>query len=65
MQTNNTSTLEGNIISVEDDGKQILNTILLSNRLIKVKSAQQDVNFKVGDKVEVVYNNAVPVIRKL
>jgi molybdate transport system ATP-binding protein len=65
MVANSDSALTGNVISVEENGKQILNVVLLNNRLIRVNSAQQDVNFKVGDKVEVVYNNAVPVIRKL
>ena len=57
----NAQSLTGNILSVE--GNCI--AVLISNRIIKVASAQQDVNFKPGEKIELIYNNAVPVIRKL
>jgi hypothetical protein len=33
--------------------------------MLKINSTEHDVNFIVGEKVEVVYRNAVPVIRKL
>ncbi|MEO7801135.1 MAG: ATP-binding cassette domain-containing protein [Ginsengibacter sp.] len=65
MQANDTSMLTGKVISIEDNGSRTLNVVLLNNRLIKVNSTREDVNFKVGDKVEVVYNDAVPLIRKL
>ncbi len=32
---------------------------------MKINSTEHDDNFKPGDKVEVVYKNTVPIIRKL
>lgn len=65
MNGNNRSLLSGNIISIEKKGTQTLTSILLNNRMIKINSTEHDVNFQVGEKVEIVYKNAVPVIRKL
>ncbi|HYJ65040.1 MAG TPA: ATP-binding cassette domain-containing protein [Parafilimonas sp.] len=65
MHGNNTSVLTGNIISIEDNGTQTFTIVLLNNRMMKINSTEHDVNFIVGEKVEVVYRNAVPVIRKL
>lgn len=53
--------LTGNVLSVE--GNCIV--LLISNRILKVVSAEQDVNFRTGEKIEVIYTNSVPVIRKL
>ncbi len=65
MDGNNTSNLTGNIISIEENGTQTFTIVLLNNRMMKIDSTEHDVNFKIGEKVEVVYRNAVPVIRKL
>ena len=65
MNGNNTAALTGNIISIEENGTQTFTIVLLNNRMMKINSTEHDVNFIVGEKVEVVYRNAVPVIRKL
>ncbi len=65
MNGNNTSVLTGNIISIEDNETQTFTIVLLNNRMMKINSTEHDVNFIVGERVEVVYRNAVPVIRKL
>lgn len=57
--------LTGHIVSVEENGSQNFTVVLLNNRMMKINSTEYDVNFIVGDKVEVIYKNAVPVIRKL
>lgn len=61
----NGSILTGNIVSVEENGTQTFTIVLLNNKMIKINSTEHDVNFQVGEKVEIVYKNAVPVIRKL
>lgn len=65
MNENNASILTGNIISVEENGAETCTIVLIGNRMLKIKSTEHDVNFTIGDKVEVVYKNAVPLIRKL
>jgi molybdate transport system ATP-binding protein len=65
MHGNNTQVLTGNIISIEENETQTFTIVLLNNRMMKINSTEHDVNFIVGEKVEVVYRNAVPVIRKL
>jgi molybdate transport system ATP-binding protein len=65
MNSFDTSTLTGNIVSVEEDGTQTFTIVLLNNRMMKINSTEHDVNFQVGEKVEIVYKNALPVIRKL
>jgi molybdate transport system ATP-binding protein len=65
MNGNSTSVLTGNIISIDENESQTFTIVLLNNRMMKINSTEHDVNFIVGEKVEVVYRNAVPVIRKL
>ncbi len=65
MNSFDTSTLTGNIVSVEENGTQTFTIVLLNNRMMKINSTEHDVNFNVGEKVEIVYKNAMPVIRKL
>ncbi len=65
MNSINTSALTGNIVSIEENETQTFTIVLLNNRMMKINSTEHDVNFKVGEKVEIVYRNAVPVIRKL
>jgi molybdate transport system ATP-binding protein len=65
MNSFDTSTLTGNIVSVEEKGVQTFTIVLLNNRIMKINSTEHDVSFQVGEKVEIVYKNAVPVIRKL
>jgi len=65
MHGNNTQVLTGNIISIEENETQTFTIVLLNNRMLKINSTEHDVNFIVGEKVEVVYRNTVPVIRKL
>jgi len=33
--------------------------------MVKINSTEHDVNFTIGEQVEIVYINAVPLIRKL
>ncbi|MEP6465405.1 MAG: ATP-binding cassette domain-containing protein [Parafilimonas sp.] len=65
MHENNASILTGNIISFEENGCQTFTIVLLNNRMVKINSTEHDVNFTIGDKVEIVYKNAAPIIRKL
>jgi ABC-type sugar transport system ATPase subunit len=65
MNEFNSSTLTGNVVSVEENGTQTFTVVLLNNRMIKINSTEHDVNFQVGEKVEIVYKNTVPLIRKL
>ena len=60
-----TSSLTGNIISIEENEHQTFTIILLNNRILKINSTEHDVNFLVGDKVEINYKNTTPLIRKL
>lgn len=65
MNDFNTSVLTGNIISAEENNAQTFTVVLLNNRMLKINSTEYDVNFRVGEKVEIFYKNAVPVMRKL
>lgn len=65
MNGNNTPALTGNIISVEENGTQTFTIVLLNNRMMKINSTEHDVNFIIGEKVEIIYKNAAPLIRKL
>jgi molybdate transport system ATP-binding protein len=58
-------TLTGNIVSMEANGTKNVAIVLINNRVIKINSPEGNVNFKIGEKVEIVYENAVPAIRKL
>jgi molybdate transport system ATP-binding protein len=53
-------TLTGNVVSVYRDSI----VVLISNRIVKIAS-MQTVNFKPGEKIELIYQNTEPVIRKL
>ena len=65
LNYNDASALTGNIISMEENDNETFTIVLLNNRIMKVNSTEHDVNFMIGEKVEVVYKNAVPLIRKL
>ncbi len=65
MNGSNAPGLAGNIVAIEENERQTFTIVLLNNRMIKINSTEHDVNFNVGEKVEIVYKNAVPVIRKL
>ncbi len=58
------SPLTGNIVSMEDNTGTFM-VVLLNNRMLKINAAGQDAHFSLGEKVEIVYKNAVPSIRKL
>ena len=62
---NNNTALTGNIVSVDEEGNQSFTVVLLNNRMLKINSTEYDVKFKTGDSVEIIYKNALPVIRKL
>jgi molybdate transport system ATP-binding protein len=62
---NNTSVLTGNIVSIEENNNETFTVILLNNRMMRINATEHDVNFTIGEKVEIVYINAVPLIRKL
>jgi len=57
--------LTGNIVSMEANGTKNTTVVLINNRMIKINLTEGDANFKIGEKVEIVYENAVPVIHKL
>jgi molybdate transport system ATP-binding protein len=59
------SILTGNIVSIEDIDNETFTIVLLNNRVMKINSTEHDANFKVGEKVEIIYKNSVPLIRKL
>lgn len=61
----NSATITGNIVSINENEEQTFTIVLLDNRMMKLNSTEHDVNFTVGDKIEVIYKNTVPVIRKL
>ena len=57
--------LTGNIVSMEANGTKNTTVVLINNRMIKINLTEGDANFKIGEKVEIVYENAVPAIHKL
>lgn len=65
LNGNSASALTGNVLSVEANGTEKFTVILIKNRIMKINSTEQEVNFRPGQKVEIVYENTVPVIRKL
>lgn len=62
---NNADALTGYIVSIGDTGSASFTAVLLNNRMMKINTTEHDVNFAVGEQVEIVYKNAVPVLRKL
>jgi hypothetical protein len=62
---NNATALTGNIVSIDNNDTATLTVVLLNNRMMKINTTEHDVNFTVGEQVEIVYKNAMPVIRKL
>jgi molybdate transport system ATP-binding protein len=62
---NNAAALTGNIVLIDNNGTAAFTVVLLNNRMIKINITEHDVNFSIGEQVEIVYKNAVPVIRKL
>ncbi len=62
---NNASALTGDIVSVENSETGTFTIVLLNNRVMKINTTEHDINFTIGEKVEIVYKNAVPLIRKL
>jgi molybdate transport system ATP-binding protein len=65
LNGNSSFALTGNIVSMEDNTTGTFTVVLLNNRILKINAAEQKVNFSIGEKVEIVYNNAIPLIRKL
>ncbi len=65
LNGSSTSALTGHIVSREDDSTGTFTVVLLNNRMLKINAAGQDAHFSLGEKVEIVYKNAVPSIRKL
>jgi molybdate transport system ATP-binding protein len=57
--------LTGNVVSIEANNTGTFTVVLLNNRMIKVNTTEQNINFRIGEKVEIVYKNALPLIRKL
>jgi molybdate transport system ATP-binding protein len=62
---NNAAALTGNIVSIDNNATATFTVVLLNNRIMKINTTEHDVNFTVGEQVEIVYKNAVPIIRKL
>jgi hypothetical protein len=64
-EANNLPALTGNIISIEKNNGAAFAVVLLKNRIMKINTEGNYVNFSPGEKVEIIYENAVPIIRKL
>ena len=62
---NDTVALTGNIVSIDNNDTSSFTVVLLNNRMMKINTTEHGVNFAVGEQVEIVYKNAVPVLRKL
>ncbi|HEX5152180.1 MAG TPA: ATP-binding cassette domain-containing protein [Parafilimonas sp.] len=65
LNGSDTMPLTGNIVSIEANGIKSMTVVLVNNRIIKINSIEVNAKFTIGEKVEIVYENAVPIIRKL
>lgn len=65
LKDSSSSELTGNIVSMEDISTGAFTVVLLNNRMLKINTADHGVHFRLGEKVEIVYKNAIPLIRKL
>jgi len=65
MKDSNAAMLTGNIVAVNANNHQTLTIVLLHNRLLEINTTEHNVKFIPGERVEIIYKNAVPVIRKL
>ena len=65
LKDSSSSELTGNIVSMEDITTGTFTVVLLNNRMLKINAADHGVHFRLGEKVEIVYKNAIPLIRKL
>jgi molybdate transport system ATP-binding protein len=64
--TYNPLDLTGSVLSVERDKTGDFVLILVSNRVLKIRPTEDNANnFKKGEKIQVVYIDDLPVIRKL
>jgi len=61
----NVAALTGNIVSIDNNDAASFTVVLLNNRMMKINITEHDTNFTVGEQVEIMYKNAVPVLRKL
>lgn len=59
------SAITGDVVAIEEDINGASTVVLLNNRIIKINSAGNAVQVKVGDKVEIISKNNVALIRKL
>lgn len=57
--------LTGNVISIDDNEMATFTVVLINNRMLKINITGNDVPFKIGEKVGVIYKNEEPLIRKL
>lgn len=57
--------LTGNIVSITGSEKGTSTVVLINNRILEINSGSHDVPFKIGEKVEIIYENDEPLIRKL
>jgi molybdate transport system ATP-binding protein len=65
LNTCNFPVLTGDIVSIEEKNDTAFAIVLLKNRVIKINTDKDCANFSVGEKVEIIYENAKPIIRKL
>jgi molybdate transport system ATP-binding protein len=65
LNGNSAGTLTGNVISIDDNEIATFTVVLINNRMLKINVTGNDVPFKIGEKVEVIYKNEEPLIRKL
>jgi molybdate transport system ATP-binding protein len=65
LNGNKSSHLTGEIVSVEDDAGTVFTVVLLNNRMIRIEVPDAGRKYGVGEKVEIVYKNELPEVRKL
>jgi molybdate transport system ATP-binding protein len=57
--------LTGDIVKLEEDITGHLATVLLNSRLLRINTTDNTDCLRVGDKVEIIYQNDIALIRKL
>lgn len=65
LEAGNFPALTGNIVSIEENSDSGFAVVLLKNRIMKINTDGNYVNFTIGEKVAIIYKNDVPIIRKL
>jgi molybdate transport system ATP-binding protein len=59
------SAITGDIVAIEENIEGVSAVVLLNNRIIKINSTGNDIQVRVGERVEIICKNNVALIRKL